>query len=611
MALKYWFPMTDGTIKNNGTNGDQFTSNAFSLQTNGKLGKCIKTLSTSSISGGMTAQDWVSAKGVSFAGWFYFPESEIKSVVNASSSSYTVPTGTLIGYNSYGGAALTWSAEKPYVNGHFNIYGTVRTSAGGLQSGGGSITSYLDKWVHLAATIDFVNQKIQLYVNGSPINAGTSCSAHVLTPQPIAMNASQISGGNGPGLSIPYYCNDIRVYDEPISPREVAELAKGLVLHYPLNNNGFGQQNLLKNSNFLEGTNGFQGYTATSATCTKQTDCMKVVSSSASGGFYSSNFDTIATGDMTTFSAYVKADNNMIIYIGTDGSGNGSCQAYTVGTTWQRISISKAKTTNNANLRVYGNGTFYVKYMKYELGSVVTPWVPNSADTTYTTMGLNGTTVADTSGYCHNGTATALTYSSDTPRYSVSPYFNGSTSKIAVPNIYTTSVKNTQMSFAFWMKRDDYDDLYPHYMYNDICSIYMYPNDQYAGNGYGLRISWKHDTASSSNGNTWATGRTIPADEWHHVCFTTKDGVMKLYIDGVMHSVINDRSSTGQYIGNYNNGFLGYRLNNGEVWSYGGELSDFRIYATALTADQVKQLYEAPISLANNGTLFANEFNET
>jgi len=46
--------------------------------------------------------------------------------------------------------------------------------------------------------------------------------------------------------------NDIRIYDTALSPREVKEISKGLVLHYPLSMPG--GENLLKNSltNFPE-----------------------------------------------------------------------------------------------------------------------------------------------------------------------------------------------------------------------------------------------------------------------------------------------------------------------------------------------------------------------
>lgn len=43
--------------------------------------------------------------------------------------------------------------------------------------------------------------------------------------------------------------NDFRIYDTALSPREIKEIAKGLVLHYPLS--GFGGNNLIVDSNGL------------------------------------------------------------------------------------------------------------------------------------------------------------------------------------------------------------------------------------------------------------------------------------------------------------------------------------------------------------------------
>jgi hypothetical protein len=39
--------------------------------------------------------------------------------------------------------------------------------------------------------------------------------------------------------------NDMRIYNHALSAAEVKEIAKGLVLHYPLNNNGIGTWNLV------------------------------------------------------------------------------------------------------------------------------------------------------------------------------------------------------------------------------------------------------------------------------------------------------------------------------------------------------------------------------
>ncbi len=48
---------------------------------------------------------------------------------------------------------------------------------------------------------------------------------------------------------------DIRIYDKALSSREVKEISKGLVLHYPLNREGFGCDNLIKNTSCFSSVN--------------------------------------------------------------------------------------------------------------------------------------------------------------------------------------------------------------------------------------------------------------------------------------------------------------------------------------------------------------------
>ena len=105
--------------------------------------------------------------------------------------------------------------------------------------------------------------------------------------------------------------------------------------------------------------------------------------------------------------------------------------------------------------------------------------------------------------------------------------------------------------------------------------------------------------------HNWGGGTTpYNFNEWTLFTFVRTASDSKLYVNGQLKIT----GTTGTVpTGNY---FIGsWSTATGQ--NFEGRMSDFRIYATALTADQVKQLYEVPISLANNGTLFANEFNET
>jgi hypothetical protein len=91
---------------------------------------------------------------------------------------------------------------------------------------------------------------------------------------------------------------------------------------------------------------------------------------------------------------------------------------------------------------------------------------------------------------------------------------------------------------------------------------------------------------------------------------TFNAGVTQWYLDGVAVGSAVDFSARGttwpsgtRTIGN---------SYTGSTWNtkFNGALSDWRFYTTVLTAAQIKELYNAPISVANTGACLSEQFTE-
>ena len=63
-------------------------------------------------------------------------------------------------------------------------------------------------------------------------------------------------------------------------------------------------------------------------------------------------------------------------------------------------------------------------------------------------------------------------------------------------------------------------------------------------------------------------------------------------------------------LGTFQNVVLGFSKAGGVWRKNNNAYSDLRVYITVLSPDAIKELFNTPISLSDNGTLFANEFCE-
>lgn len=289
-------------------------------------------------------------------------------------------------------------------------------------------------WHHCTLAVDSDNG-ILAYTNGNPITVSGG----------TVMNGGHITGvfWIGETNNIQGVINDVRIYkNEILSPREIKEISKGLVLHYPLNRGGFGQDNLLKASN---------EYVTNSSYCIKS---------------YYFGDDPPQEGEEVTiqikghladtksyWNVYNSGGSVNVIAL-FKSSYNEATGIYTATGNWV---ITKGTTTaTNKFINVYAftssqSGESTIEWIKLERGSTATPWIPNSADDLYSAMGLDNGIEYDVSGYGNNGSVTgSLAYSSDTPRYLGSTYItNGS-----VGHIEGIPLPISSQTLCMWVKCD-------------------------------------------------------------------------------------------------------------------------------------------------------------
>lgn len=285
-----------------------------------------------------------------------------------------------------------------------------------------------------------------------------------------------------------------------------------------------------------------------------------------------------------------------------------------IGTDYKRYSTTTICNTNQSSTPQWfafrsngANGTtstatFTIKNVKLEIGENTTPWSPASADTLATTMGLNDSVEYDTSGYGNNGTKMGtFSWISNTPKYNVSTEFN--TNNYIIIDPLTINMDN--VSFAIWVKWDVFNSYSRIWDFGQVASGGGYccflMND--ATNG-SIKLRLRNASGTELLNDNFITANI---NTWYHIVFTLSNTTYKVYVNGVLKNTKTLSSNIGTAIFNYP--YIGK-----SNWStdalLDGKLSDFRIYATALSADDVKSLYNNSAYIDNQGNIYGAVYEE-
>ena len=586
MSLQVWLPL-NGNLNNNGVANVTVVNKSAIIDDNGKIGKCYDLT-------GSPSRICISE--------------QLSYTYPLSVSCWICPSNATSSTTQY---ILSYSTDSDGFAGH--IIGLAIRNTKLSAVGGGASYEYAsisnNTWYHVAVTIDS-SKKYILYINGQNVKSGTCADTPDSKWFTIGARSNSATGGIG-GASYYFYgkINDVRLYNHALSQKEVKEISKALVLHYPLNGNGRTNENLFRDSAFniseltgnssdLTTTLGYYNGAASNHTFENGIDTILLNSTSNIG----INFKCKATDINLDTSAYYTisceakcSKSGATLDIGLSYYNNSNSWVWRGGTnpqsfnavdTWQKFKLTFKPDSDTQYIgycftcKSGGNNTLSLRYCKMEKGSVATPWMPNSADDEYSELGYNSTTELDISGNNYNGIKMgSLDYNKDTARFRVSTVFNGTDSYIEADSLPTETKTISVWCKTSWEIPSDHK---------------MIMHDKQTGIAIGITKKGYIDTyIGSSSGGLGSyiklSTTNYTANIWNHIVIVkTGEDTRDVYIN----SIKAIPSEVNYWAGDLYKLNIGVRHSNGSYTNYfDGQLSDFRAYATALSADDVKELY--------------------
>lgn len=592
MALQVWLPL-NGNLNNQGLSDITVINDGATVDNNGKIGKCYNFNGTSGSSGNTIYIPNFNISNTEFSASCWV---NIKSSINGGSDEYIV----CLNNNNYSGDmqfAIFHRTKvlKMIVN---NTEYTIQTLD-------------LNKWYHI--TLTFSNNIANVYINGELVNTKViSSTAYIAHNLNIGSRSSSTNGSTHSYYSN-IYVNDVRIYNHRLSPKEVKEISKGLVLHYKLGNiynKAYISPNLYSELTAVSlgliptiTSLGNGKYRMELSRRNTSSDSIRVYfplnllqDHEADQFYYQFKYKRISgTGDIKSFDWCDSSINSQRIQ-------KNSCGNYTQVIiklpvlSIARPSINYDNTYRFLDINYLTEGdVFEIWDIKFEM---------NDHWTMFSLVGeIPSNIIYDCSGYGYNGTITGiLSLNTDSPRYNYSTYFDGSSYIKTNPGELVWTNFDT-LTISAWMKPT------------------IKPSSYTGSIGIGHNSSNAHKYISISNcsgiftvgiaNGTYTnirSGYTCPLNEWHHYAATLNETELKMYVDGVLKKTDTLDWNTATI--HPNPQFqVGVDLP-GTDEIYTGYYSDVRIYSTALSEKSIKELYNISGYVDNSGDVFQYESEE-
>ena len=584
MSLLVWLPL-NGNLQNNGNSSNLTFSGTPTWNNNGKIGQCF-SCNSGRLSTTIPELEGIEEWSICF--WAKLDSSatyiNYKHLFDLKS---TLNDGTTYNIN----IEFRDQNRVGKLNFHVGKEASVGSNTDIYKSTGDDLCSS-DKWAHWAIVKD--STQLKRYVNGI-FYGSWNCNTFESAPAKLSTNFYL---GN---TDCPAWLNDFRIYDHVLSIKEIEEIAKGLVLHYKLDDQ-IGQKNLHKNSFLLDANWTVNQGTISNgiATITPTTNGDRRIYQMPANGDWTWQANTVYTASIEA-----RSSNGAKLQFSPYGGNTSTSSAINLTTEWKRYSYTfttgASPTTGSMTYMVnqYENITLELRKPKLELGSILTEWIPNPVDKEYTQIGLNSNIVYDNSGYNNNGTIIGtLNYLSDTPRYSISTQINGS--KINCTSSLV-NIADPIFTVALWFKL--YSDI-TYTSYQDLINFAStsYSNQPFrleiCGNPVGSDIYWFRGP-SGNTGGFKINNSALSFNTWYYTVLVSEGNKQySFYLNGIKQGVYNGSANTWIPTGNV---YIGDTIT-GKI-----DMSDFRIYTTALTESQILELYNTSATVDKSANIYTRE----
>lgn len=602
MALVAWYPL-NGNLEDYSGNGNHLSNNNtanITVNNSGKIGKCYNFTGTGYLSSAYAVK---LSGDITFCSWVYVDSTNAahnQGIVN------NFKHGGSGGYNTSFCVRSTGVLRLDIADKNGNSHTAIESS--------GVIAR--NAWQHVAVTFNTLTGRAKFYINGS-FNSEKSFSSN-LTPivcKPEKIMIGQWGWSYATAYNYKGRLNDVRIYNEALSLKEIKEISKAKILHYNFNTHAVATRNEYGNNIFQTSSSGggfnHWGQTGHIGSFGQNTDKSFIYNKSKQYSHWVAN-NTGATG-------------KYLIYLSPEYAGGyRSIQAIIKMSDGSEVTNEKCHPDWNDNNTTYtkspfkwstikhlGDGFYLCKCEElYQNGSndligiyvragykiyISEFKVENTQFCSDINIYDNLPRVTDSSGFRNHSQPLGL---STTPQWVSDSIFGdgcykfNSTNKIVSNQLFFDN-RNQEWTVTGWAKLN---------VNNKTQSVNNFNlSNRLTSSTTQKALLYLNDGAEDSY---VYSATTMPVNKWYHFAFVanTSNLTCKYYHNGVLNASSSNYTSSDFPQGFSSTTVFGEGLD--------GYLDDIRVYATALSDEDIKELYQSKGSVVKNGKVMVNELNE-